>query len=263
MKPEEAETKENVCAPIREETFLICGKQKTFPPPMTSFNAVAMQQQHQHQQTTQAAEDKSHSNSSSPHSQIMRTGSSQLKSLFDGLSHLYAAPTEPRKRGLYGFPPIYSPQKRPRKTPVEKVSPNGSNNKKGGSLKSRGGLSASASKIVKKARAAMGSKKTRSVGATVASVQRQIAVKKKSSKSGTSTPTDSVTSSKPSTSTKKSSKPPSGKRVCYLHDVYFFPQPYPSIISPIVPTLSAITTSCLSRFRACLLVVCSFPRCLS
>ncbi|XP_038060368.1 histone acetyltransferase KAT6B-like isoform X2 [Patiria miniata] len=210
VKPAAVETKEKVAttsAPVQEDTFRSVGKQRSCPSPLTGTGSAAPPQL-QSQQTTQAADDKSHSNSSSPHSQIMRTGSSQLKSLFDGLSHLYAAPTEPRKRGLYGFPPIYSPQRRPRKAPsADKVSPNG-NNKKGGSLKLRGGLSASASKIVKKARA-MGSKKSRPVTSKTASAQRQVAVKKRPAQSGTSTPTDSVASSKPSTSTKKSSKPPS------------------------------------------------------
>ncbi|XP_071953852.1 uncharacterized protein [Antedon mediterranea] len=56
-------------------------------------------------------ETRSHSNSSSPHSEIRNLGSSQLKGLFDGLSHLYAT-SEPRKRGLYGLPPVYAPHKR-------------------------------------------------------------------------------------------------------------------------------------------------------
>ncbi|XP_033112040.1 histone acetyltransferase KAT6A-like isoform X2 [Anneissia japonica] len=57
---------------------------------------------------------RSHSNSSSPHSEIRNLGSSQLKGLFDGLSHLYAT-SEPRKRRLYGLPPVYAPPKRLKK----------------------------------------------------------------------------------------------------------------------------------------------------
>lgn len=71
-----------------------------------------------------AADDaRSHSNSSSPHSQMMRTGNAQLKGLFDGLSHLYAAPSSPRKRGLYGLPPVYAPRKRPRKMSASSPEP--------------------------------------------------------------------------------------------------------------------------------------------
>ncbi|XP_071829678.1 uncharacterized protein [Apostichopus japonicus] len=71
-----------------------------------------------------AADDaRSHSNSSSPHSQMMRTGNAQLKGLFDGLSHLYAAPSSPRKRGLYGIPPVYAPPKRPRKMSASSPEP--------------------------------------------------------------------------------------------------------------------------------------------
>ena len=124
-----------------------------------------------------STEDKSNSNSSSPHSQLMRTGSSQLKGLFDGLSHLYAAPTEPRKRGMYGLPPVYVPPKRARKSSAPSTTPGHQEGQEASSegsstppegkitptklrslMKSRSGLSASASKLVKKARA-IGSKK--------------------------------------------------------------------------------------------------------
>nr|XP_054774212.1 uncharacterized protein LOC129282306 [Lytechinus pictus] len=148
---------------------------------------------------TQASEDtRSHSNSSSPHSQMMRTGNMQLKGLFDGLSHLYVAPASPRKRGL---PPVYAAPKRVRKmhldmfgndddmfkVPAAEESPALSKASESPSVspsvspspplstdttpvkgqltpknrklkKMKGGLTASASKIVKKARA-MGSKK--------------------------------------------------------------------------------------------------------
>ena len=146
---------------------------------------------------SQAAEDnKSHSNSSSPHSQL-RTGSSQLKGLFDGLSHLYAAPTEPRKRGLYGIPPVYVPPKRMRKsslpstttgppeaagaaskeepsTPEGKITPT----KIKSLMKTRSGLSASASKIVKKAKALGNKKKGISMAQKFASVKKGTAAAK-------------------------------------------------------------------------------------
>ncbi len=145
---------------------------------------------------SQAAEDnKSHSNSSSPHSQIMRTGSSQLKGLFDGLSHLYAAPTEPRKRGLYGIPPVYVPPKRARKSSLpsatsepleaaegaaskeEPSTPEGKITPTKPKMKTRGGLSASASKIVKKARAMGSKKKGPSMAEKFASVKKNSVAK--------------------------------------------------------------------------------------
>lgn len=130
--------------------------------------------------TPPAADDaRSHSNSSSPHSQMMRTGNAQLKGLFDGLSHLYAAPSSPRKRGLYGLPPVYAPPKRPRKMSASSPEPpmmppspplpippvvdlveeekaveetKVTASVKKPSKKARSGLSASASRLVRKAK---------------------------------------------------------------------------------------------------------------